>query len=82
MSQYQCPNCGCKHSRVYMTESAVKMIQRHILPAVRRKRECRHCGHRWSTVEIEESETATWTPKTHDTPENSQDFPGKFPQYE
>ena len=71
MSRYQCPECGCQHCRVYYTEAAVKMIHGHFVSAVRRKRECRYCGHRWSTVEIEESDNMTWVPKTHDGPDLS-----------
>ncbi|MDO4576359.1 MAG: hypothetical protein Q4D98_14220 [Planctomycetia bacterium] len=66
MSQYQCPKCGCQHSRVYFTESAVKCIRHQWLAAVRRKRECRNCAHRWGTIEMEESET-TWIPKVDNT---------------
>ncbi|MDO4583951.1 MAG: hypothetical protein Q4D62_07590 [Planctomycetia bacterium] len=62
MSQYQCPKCGCQHSKVYFTESAVKYIHHQQIAAVRRKRKCRNCDYRWSTVEQEESDT-TWIPK-------------------
>lgn len=38
-----CPKCGCNHFNVLDTRNAKGVI--------RRRRECRHCGRRISTVE-------------------------------
>ena len=39
----ECPACGCRHFSVYYTEPRCGLI--------RRRRECRHCGKRITTVE-------------------------------
>lgn len=38
-----CPRCGCKHFEVVST--------RHRRNSIVRRRECRHCGRRVTTVE-------------------------------
>lgn len=38
-----CPKCGCRHFEL------VKIT--HAVGYVRRRRECRHCGHRVTTTE-------------------------------
>lgn len=40
----QCPACGCGHFRVIYTR---KTVGQRIV----RRRECRHCGRRLSTIE-------------------------------
>lgn len=40
----RCPKCGCAHLRVVYTRQAWG-------GALRRRRECRHCGHRITTTE-------------------------------
>lgn len=39
-----CAKCGCRHFRVIYTRPAWGSI-------LRRRRECRHCGHRMTTTE-------------------------------
>ncbi|MBX3384597.1 MAG: transposase [Phycisphaeraceae bacterium] len=39
-----CPKCGCQHFEVLSTRGAPS-------GAVRRRRQCRHCGRRVTTVE-------------------------------
>lgn len=45
-----CPNCWAEDSRVYdvRLEEATGILKR--------RRECRACGHRWITVEIFQSD--------------------------
>lgn len=43
-----CPNCGLDANRVSHTSAWMDGA------AIRRKRECTLCGHRWSTVELPE----------------------------
>lgn len=40
----ECPKCGCRHFRVLYTRPGGK-------GNIRRRRECRHCGRRLTTVE-------------------------------
>ena len=39
-----CRKCGCKHFRVIYTRE-------HYESSMRRRRECRHCGYRITTLE-------------------------------
>jgi transcriptional regulator NrdR family protein len=39
-----CPRCGCGHVPVYYTRRVGKFT--------RRRRECRHCGHMFTTTEM------------------------------
>lgn len=39
-----CPDCGCKHFRVIYTRAAAR-------GRIRRRRECRYCGYRLTTME-------------------------------
>ena len=39
-----CPECGCRDMRVFKTKQANGEIDR--------RRKCRHCGHRISTMEL------------------------------
>ncbi len=45
---FACPKCGCKHLPVLYTRKA-RWGKREI---VRRRRECRQCGHRVTSSEI------------------------------
>lgn len=40
----RCPRCGCVHFHVLYTRPAIG-------GAIRRRRECRHCGRRLTTTE-------------------------------
>jgi len=40
----ECPRCGCRHFRVLYTRAVSA-------GRLRRRRECRHCGHRVTTHE-------------------------------
>ena len=40
----RCPRCGCGHFHVVYTRAAAG-------GAIRRRRECRHCGRRLTTTE-------------------------------
>jgi transcriptional regulator NrdR family protein len=40
----ECPRCGCRHFRVIYTRAAWG-------GGLRRRRECRYCGHRITTTE-------------------------------
>ncbi len=40
----ECPRCGCRHFHVLYT-------RRSIGGRIQRRRECRHCGYRLTTVE-------------------------------
>lgn len=42
----RCPKCGCGHWRVIYTRPALGGI-------LRRRRECRHCGRRITTTEVD-----------------------------
>lgn len=44
-----CPECDATGARVVDTRAAEAMD----LPAIYRRRQCAHCDHRWSTVEID-----------------------------
>lgn len=39
-----CPDCGCQHFRVIYTRPAAR-------GRIERRRECRHCGRRITTIE-------------------------------
>jgi len=39
-----CPDCGCSHFRVIYTRPAAR-------GRIQRRRECRHCGRRFTTME-------------------------------
>lgn len=39
----ECPKCGCRDWRVYKSGPKGSVV--------RRRRECRHCGHRLATIE-------------------------------
>ena len=41
-----CRQCGCRHFRVVYTRAARR-------GRIRRRRECRNCGHRITTIEVE-----------------------------
>lgn len=59
---FQCPKCGSWRNRVIDTLAASKYIAGEWLSAVRRRRECKQCHHRWSTVELTETDEMTWIP--------------------
>lgn len=40
----QCPKCGCRHLHVIYTRETIQN-------RLRRRRECRNCGHRITTYE-------------------------------
>jgi len=40
----ECPRCGCRHFHVLYT-------RRSIGGRIQRRRECRHCGYRLTTIE-------------------------------
>ena len=54
MSNYVCPNCGGKASRVYHVAQSYFHVNFRRIEAVRRKRECLTCRTRWSTLEVSE----------------------------
>ena len=43
-----CPDCGCQHFRVVYTRKAAR-------GRIMRRRECRHCGRRFTTIEISDN---------------------------
>jgi len=54
----ECPHCGCRHFLVLHTERLVNQI--------RRRRECRHCAWRTTTVErvVDQKKSATGSGST------------------
>ena len=68
MSKYQCPQCKGGQSSVLETLAAVKPIQGRWVAVVRRRRICDTCGHRWATVEMDESDHCTWIPQIAEPP--------------
>ncbi len=40
----ECPECGCRHFRVVKTRRGDGVVLR--------RRECRHCGRRVTTIEV------------------------------
>jgi transcriptional regulator NrdR family protein len=49
----RCPTCNCPRSEVtHVRESSIKW-KGTVKTTTRRYRVCAHCGHTWSTVELE-----------------------------
>ena len=55
----ECPNCGCGHCSVFMTQIYETTFRSVTRKSVRRHRKCRYCG--WTFITIE----------THEDPDNA-----------
>jgi transcriptional regulator NrdR family protein len=47
----ECPNCGCPESEVVETRRRVLKVNGKLAGGIVRRRECEHCGYRFTTNE-------------------------------
>lgn len=68
MSRFRCPKCGSWDNHVYKTVSDRIPHDGKWYTAVRRKRKCQQCSHRWSTIEMNETAGKAWVPSVGENP--------------
>lgn len=69
----RCPKCT--HDRVYVTDKRNTRAESAEHDISKRRRHCRECGHKWSTIEIHQNIWALFRRFTSSLKRNDKDIP-------